>query len=271
MKWLLLVLLFGPFIIATPLIILSRRYRNPYKLYYVFGKKGAGKSTMLTKLAFKYNKKGIPVYCNVETPGTILFDARKDFGFKAFPPGSVIMIDEVSLLWDNRNFKNFKPEVGKYFRLQRHHQVTIWLFSQTFDVDRKVRDQCDRMFMLQNFGGWLSYCKEIRRKLVVVEPTDTSEARIADTLIIPPWFTAIFGTRKFIFIPRWSKYFNTRILDEELPPVSGKWQPYTRGRDPRPKRDTKVLTKVKTSDKLVTSQQGGVTDGTEKEADVVSV
>lgn len=266
--WILVVLV----LVATiGSLILSIRYKNPYKLYYVFGKKGAGKSTMLTKLAYQYNKKGIPVYCNVETPGTILFDARKDFGFKSFPPGSVVMIDEVSLLWDNRNFKQFKPEVGKYFRLQRHHQITVWLFSQTFDVDRKVRDQTDRMFMLQNFGGWLSYCKEIRRKLVVVEPTDTSEARIADTLIIPPWFTALFGTRKFIFIPRWAKYFNTRILDETLPPVAGEWQPYKEGQDPRPGHKTNVLTKVKTRVSMVTSHKGGVIDGTEKETDVLQV
>lgn len=213
------------FLAFIPCTILSLKYRNKYKLYFVFGKKGAGKTTMLTQLAYQYNKKGIKVYCNTEIPGTWLIDA-KDVGFYKFDPGSVIMIDEVSLIWDNRNFKNFRPEVAKFFRLQRHHRLTVWLFSQTFDVDKKIRDLTDQMFMLSNFMGWLSYCKEIRRQLVVVEPTENSEARIADTLKIPPWYTAIFGTRRFIFVPRWSKYFDSHLIEEPLPEKEYTYQPY---------------------------------------------
>lgn len=209
-------------------IYYTLRFRNKHKLYFVFGKKGSGKSTLLTKLAYQYNKKGVKVYCNTEIPGTYRFDAAKDIGFSEFDQDSVIMIDEVSLIWDNRNFKNFRPEVAKFFRLQRHHRLTVWLFSQTFDVDKKIRDLTDKMFMLRNYGGWLSYCKEIRRQLIVVEPTDTSEARIADTLIIPPWYTAIFGTRMFIFVPRWAKYFDSHIIEEPLTKKEYQYQPYNK-------------------------------------------
>lgn len=229
-----LILLAVLLVAASPFIILSIKFRNPFKLYFVFGKKGAGKTTMLTKLAYEYNRRGVPVYCNTEIPGTYLIDAQ-DIGFVQFPAGSVIMIDEVSLIWDNRNFKSFKPEVAKFFRLQRHHQLTVWLFSQTFDVDKKIRDLTDKMFMLRNFCGWLSYCKEIRRQLVVVEPTDTSEARIADTLKIPPWYTAIFGTRKFIFVPKWSKYFDSHLIEDPLPEKEYEFQPYKKGTEPRVK------------------------------------
>lgn len=229
------------FVLAfVPCFILSIKYRNPYKLYFVFGKKGAGKTTMLTMLAYKYNKAGIPVYCNTEIPGTYLFDAKQDIGFSYFPPGSVIMIDEVSLIWDNRNFKSFRPEVAKFFRLQRHHKLTVWLFSQTFDVDKKIRDLTDKMFMLRNFMGWLSYCKEIQRQLVVVEPTENSEARIADTLKIPPWYTAIFGTRKWIFVPKWSKYFDSHLIEEPLPKKEYEWQPYKEGQEPKQKSAHKL-------------------------------
>ena len=34
-------------------------YRNPYKLYMVFGKKGSGKTTLMTKLAIQYQKKKV--------------------------------------------------------------------------------------------------------------------------------------------------------------------------------------------------------------------
>ena len=43
------------------------KYRNPYKLYMVFGKKGSGKTTLMTKLAFQYRKKGWKVYSDRET------------------------------------------------------------------------------------------------------------------------------------------------------------------------------------------------------------
>ena len=33
-------------------------YRNPYKLYMCFGKKGSGKTTLMTKLCLQYRKKG---------------------------------------------------------------------------------------------------------------------------------------------------------------------------------------------------------------------
>lgn len=245
------VVIFGA--LCVPFFYLSIKYRNPFKLIFVFGKKGAGKTTMLTMLSYKYRKKGVPVYCNTEIPGTYLITAE-DIGFNAFPPNSVIMIDEVSLIWDNRNFKSFKPEVAKFFRLQRHHKLTVYLFSQTFDVDKKIRDLCDKMYMLQNFAGWLSYCKEIRRKLVVVKPSEDSESRIADELVIPPWYLAIFGSRKFIFVPRWAKYFDSHLIEEPLPSKEYVFQEYAPGMDP-----LKARKKLSLSDR-VSVGQGGAAD-----------
>ena len=59
-------------------------YRNPYKLYMVFGNKGSGKTTLMTKLALQYKKKGWNVYCDREIPGCYLFKTE-DFGKYAFP------------------------------------------------------------------------------------------------------------------------------------------------------------------------------------------
>ena len=60
-----LIILAVLFIAALPFIVLSIRFRNPHKLYFVFGKKGAGKTTMLTKLAYEYSRRGVRVYCNI--------------------------------------------------------------------------------------------------------------------------------------------------------------------------------------------------------------
>ena len=49
-------------------------YSNPYKLIMVFGKKGSGKTTYLTKEALKAIKRGTKVYSTVKIPGTNFFD-----------------------------------------------------------------------------------------------------------------------------------------------------------------------------------------------------
>ena len=51
-KLMLLYLLLG--FLAAGLVFdrATRKYLNPYKLYFIFGKKGAGKTTYETKLAY---------------------------------------------------------------------------------------------------------------------------------------------------------------------------------------------------------------------------
>ena len=44
---------------------LTLKYLNPYKLTFVFGKKGSGKNTYLTKIAYQHMAKGWRVYSNV--------------------------------------------------------------------------------------------------------------------------------------------------------------------------------------------------------------
>ena len=60
----------------------------------VFGKKGSGKTTYLTKTCLKYLKKGRPVYSTVPIPGAYYFNPE-DIGFYSIPSESVILIDEV--------------------------------------------------------------------------------------------------------------------------------------------------------------------------------
>ena len=45
--------------------LVVRKYKNPYKLYMVFGKKGSGKSSFLVRKAMEYQKKGYIVYTNM--------------------------------------------------------------------------------------------------------------------------------------------------------------------------------------------------------------
>lgn len=209
------------FIALIPCVYLAYKYRNPYKLIMVFGKKGAGKTTFLTKLAYQYQKKGRSVYSTEWAPGVRMFDVQM-IGKMSFPENSVIFIDEVGMIWDNRNFKSFRADVRDYFKLQRHYKHTVYLFSQTFDVDIKLRNLTDAMYLLKCHMGWLSVARKIKRDIVLVQPTGESESRIADSLEFEPFLLSLFGCKTiiFTFIPRWAKLFNSHEAPELAPNVS---------------------------------------------------
>lgn len=209
-------------LLLCPLMVYAYKYRNPYKLIMIFGKKGSGKSTLLTRLAVKEAKSGKIVYSNmpINYPGIRLYDPE-DIGKHTFPEGSVVFCDEVGMIWDNRNFKNFRPEVRDWFKLQRKHHVKVYLFSQTFDIDIKLRNLTDLMFMCTCHFNCVSVARRVNRKLVVVEPTGESEGRITDGYEIQSLFWQLFGFRSIYltWIPAYKKYFDTRfMLDSQKVP-----------------------------------------------------
>ena len=128
-----LVVLFCCFIVFLHFATL--KYVNPYKLTMIFGKKGSGKSTTLTRIAYEASKAGKQIYANIPLPNAHVI-SEADIGFYNIPPDSVLIIDEAGMVWDNRHFKNFKPDVRDWFKLQRHHRVRVYLASQTFDIDK---------------------------------------------------------------------------------------------------------------------------------------
>lgn len=204
-----LFVLFIVFIVVVFIVLFfAIRYRNPYKLYMVFGKKGSGKTTFMTSLAFKYIKAGRKVYCSSRIPGTYYFDVDL-IGKVQFEPEAAILIDEVGMIWDNRDFKNFRTDVRDFFKLQRHYKNIIWLFSQTWDIDIKLRTLCDDLYLMINYFGVLSVAKQIKRKITVVKPSENSESRIADELVITPFIMFPFGARKWLWIPKYAKYFDS--------------------------------------------------------------
>lgn len=190
--------------------VMAYKYRNPYKLCLVFGKKGSGKTTLLVKKAINYMRKGKTVYSTVYIPGAHLFDVN-EIGKYTFPPESVVFIDEVGMIWDNRNFKNFREDVRDWFKLQRHYHVTVWLFSQTNDIDKKLRDLMDEMYLCNCHMGFISIARKIRRLITIVHPSAEGEARIADDIeFVPVWFS-LFGAKSAIFtyIPNWVKFYDS--------------------------------------------------------------
>lgn len=189
---------------------LTRKYLNPYKLIFIFAKKGQGKSTLLTKMALNHLKHGWTVFSTDPIPGCYLI-RPEEIGYYELPWHSLLIIDEIGMIWDNRDFKNFSNAVRDWFKLQRHRGVKVICASQSFDVDKKIRDLADDMFLLQKKFRVFSYGKRILKILDIVEANGdhNSESRIVDQLKFDSILFFWAGSRTLTFIPHWAKYFDS--------------------------------------------------------------
>lgn len=218
-------------------LLLTNKYTNPYKLIMIFGKKGSGKSTTLTKLAIQHVRKGWTVYSTERIPYTFFINACDigsvqlvDYNYKPFDPDDykglsklfhilkekikptrpriLLLVDEVGMIWDNRQYKNFSNSVRDFFKLQRHYHVKVVMFSQTFDVDKKLRDLTDAMFLQKNVARVFTYGKKIRKYISINNASDDG-GKLDEYFEFEPFLFFWLGTRTLTYIPKWAKYFNS--------------------------------------------------------------
>lgn len=189
-----------------------RKYKNPYKLYMVFGKKGSGKSSFLIRKAIEYQKKGYVVYTNMQD--CCLENVRlinpDDLGSFVPCEDSCVLLDECGMLFDNRDYRNFKKDTRDFFILQRHYKVVVYLASQSFNVDKKLRDLVDSMYLISNVATAFALVRPIRKTITLTESTSEAESRIAENLK----FQWIFSWKLF-WIPRTIKYFKSFIAPDK--------------------------------------------------------
>ena len=130
------------------------------KLY--FGLPGCGKTTMLAKLAYDGAfKKKSPykyIYGNISLTGIPNYTQIKadDLG-KYMLEDCLILIDEGSLCFDSRDYKNFSKAFVQFFMLHRHYNADVCIFTQGWDaVDKKIRLVCDRVYYIHKsfLTGW---------------------------------------------------------------------------------------------------------------------
>lgn len=186
---------------------LTRSYINNSKLILLIGKKGSGKTTQLTKIALQNIKKGRKVYSTVSIPGTFHMDPQSLDKGLTIDPGSVLLIDEVGMIWDNRQFKSFSTNTRDFFKLQRHAGITCYMFSQTTDVDKKLRDLCDEIWLCKNIFRVFSLQRLIIKKIGVTKDEE-GQGQLVDTY----QFAGLLGGVRFTFIPRYVDFFDSYEL-----------------------------------------------------------
>lgn len=188
--------------------MLTRKYLSPYTFTLVFGKKGVGKSLSMQKDILKHLKRGWKVYAdsNTHIKDVVMIDASKIYTYR-FPRNSLIVIDEINLLWDNRDFKKFDKNIQDWFREQRKKGIKIIAYSQTFDCDKKLRDLTDTLAIQRKFMRvWTvrRYYVKTPRIISAEEARDT--ARIADDYVKVP---LLFRGVDFTYIPKYIKHYDT--------------------------------------------------------------
>ena len=246
MDMFLVLYLCGLFSFLGLFLLFTHKYVNPYTLTLYFGKKGAGKTTNLTKIALKHIARGWTVYSTEPIVGTYHIEPRDigyvklvDYNFKPFDineykgikrffmriynfffprkPKILLLIDEVGLVWHCRDFKSFKPEVRRFFKYQRHKHIKCVMFSQSFDVDKTLRDLTDNMFLISNVARVFSYGKKIRKFIDIKETREDGSSTLAECFEFESLFVPF--SRSLTFIPYWSKYFDSfeDDVDKDMP------------------------------------------------------
>lgn len=190
-----------------------------------FGLPGSGKTTFLTMLAQKElkrikrrEKRGKPHYdkvlTNFDCDGCYKVDF-KDIGTYDIQ-NCLILLDEITLDADSRDFKIFSKSSKQGFLYHRHYFNDIVYFTQDWSaVDKKIRDITHTLYYVRKPLLWPFSCfsraKRIYRTIEINEYTKD----IINGYRFPKFFELLLGLFGIIrlgrlcFRPKWYKYFDS--------------------------------------------------------------
>ena len=181
-----------------------------------FGVPGCGKTTILTSIAQKelrLKRRGRSAYDHILTnfycQGCEMVDFQ-DLGHY-FISHSLILIDEVSLYADSRDFKAFTKGLRDFFTLHRHVFCDIILFCQDYSkMDKVIRELTYDLWyvtkpvapILRNF----SISKRIYRNITINEYTSDLVLGYRFSKLMERLFSKVV---RFTWRPKWYKYFDS--------------------------------------------------------------
>lgn len=191
-----------------------------------FGVPGVGKTTLAVKLARQNKKKYSHIYTNFPCYGTEQIDYQDLAKYKM--SDSLIILDELTLDADNRDFKTFSKDHKDFFTLHRHLHVDIVYLTQNYEnIDKKIRDCTNELWYMSRsvvpFFRRFTVAKRIYRNITINEISSelTLGYRFCNFL------ESIFvSNRKIVYRPKYYKYFDSfDELQLENRPVltSKKW------------------------------------------------
>lgn len=175
-----------------------------------FGVPGCGKSTTLVKEYRKNKRKYKNIYSvNIEIKGVKQI-TKEDFEKYKFT-NSLILWDEITLDYDNREFKKFTNEAKEAWLLHRHFGTDIIYATQNYEnVDKKIRDLTLELWYMSKsviplFSGFTT-TKRIYRNININENTAELTLGYRFCNFIESLFVSNF---KLIWRRKYYKYFDS--------------------------------------------------------------
>lgn len=164
-----------------------------------FGLPGSGKTTVAVKHIYKAVKRGRNVYTNIDVNIPGVFKIKKeDLGTYNIHDGLVVL-DEASLVYDNRSFKEFGQKDKEFNLLHRHYRLDIEYFTQKYDgLDSKIRNIADSVFWVKKgvLRRGISKCIRVPYALYIPSKDDTSRiGEIINGYYRPSKLQSLFAER----------------------------------------------------------------------------
>ena len=226
--------------------LLTKNYLEDSSFNLVIGKPGVGKSTILTMIAaeaFSYHKHVFstePITVTLRNPRiprllrfpyhllykyskrfrdshedekinleTVIIDPKNLFRYQ-LPRGSVVLIEEIGICFNNRRYKEFSDDLVEYFKRYRHDHVTFWCASQSMDCDVTIRRIISRYWLVVKKFRVFSVMTKLVCTPRKVQPGPGSPATIEDDFIEDPkLMKPVTGGMRICFIPRWVNMFDS--------------------------------------------------------------
>ncbi len=178
--------------------VMSLAMRNPYKLKLIVGEKGSGKTAYLARLCKKWNKKKMGlVYSNCG----LGLELQPEYWKEDYPPKSLLLIDEIGLMHNNRDYKKFDSATNEFYKYQRKNKLVIVVTSQNMDFDKKLRILTDYICVARRFLCF-GYVKRYRQKITLVDDMEAGGKKLAQTEVP-------CGYEAFYFLPGVFNLFDT--------------------------------------------------------------
>lgn len=217
MLWIFLFILLGFF---SVFLYYSSKMNDKYGISMIVGQIGVGKSSIICSLIRKYQKEGWICYADFDTniPGCRRFNARHLDEYIP-DPNSVLFLDEASLVFFSRDFKNF-ARYTEFIAKCRHYKCKIFMSSQSFDIDLYIRNRVCQMFLVKRIGC-ISIMRKIKKLQTVLSAETLSNSQdVKNSGLVDGYkYCSIFekGGIKFYWLPSLWKWHDSFYVEQKPP------------------------------------------------------
>ena len=138
-----------------------------------FGNPGCGKTTLACRELKRAGKDYAVTFANFGCKCATVDDVSLEgLGSWTFPSHSYIAIDEAGIEYNNRKYKTLSQDTIKWFKLHRHYQCDVSVWSQSWDdMDITIRRLADRLYYLRKIGPF-TLIRRVYKRVTVDKQTE---------------------------------------------------------------------------------------------------